>query len=351
MISLQELILLESTRVNKSSKMLKQIDRPSGSRVAGVGVYRPIRVVKNNEIIHKIDSTDQWIRERSGIIERRYASSQETVAKMATEACLSALLDAKIDALDIDLVILATSTNPAQLPNLAMEIATNIGAINAGAYDIGAACSGFSYGLAIASSAVLSGDARNVLIVGSERMTDFVSETDRGTAFLFADGAGAFVVTGSEKTEISSPVWGSDGNLNDWICMTKNWPTYMNEKDGDFPALKMEGQKVFRWAITEMVGIAHRTLEKAGIGVQDLEAFVPHQANQRITDHIAKSLKLPDHVAVARDGIKMGNTTAATIPLALDTLKRNGEVKSGDLALLMGFGAGLAYSGQVIVVP
>jgi 3-oxoacyl-[acyl-carrier-protein] synthase-3 len=343
--------LLESIRVNKSSKILKQIDRPSGSRVAGIGVYRPIRVVKNNEIIHKIDSTDQWIRERSGIIERRYASSQETVAKMATEACLSALLDAKIDALDIDLVILATATNPAQLPNLAMEIATNIGAINAGAYDIGAACSGFSYGLAIASSAILSGDARNVLIVGSERMTDFVSETDRGTAFLFADGAGAFVVTSSNETEISSPVWGSDGTLKDWICMTKNWPTYMNEKDGEFPALKMEGQKVFRWAITEMVGIAHRTLEKAGIGVQDLGAFVPHQANQRITDHIAKSLKLPDHVAVARDGINMGNTTAATIPLALDTLRRNGEVKSGDLALLMGFGAGLAYSGQVIVVP
>ena len=351
MISLQELILLESTRVNKFSKILKQIDRPSGSRVAGVGVYRPIRIVKNNEIIHKIDSTDQWIRERSGIIERRYASSQETVAKMATEACLSALLDAKIDALDIDLVILATATNPAQLPNLAMEIATNIGAINAGAYDIGAACSGFSYGLAIASSAILSGDARNVLIVGSERMTDFVSDTDRGTAFLFADGAGAFVVTSSNKTEISSPVWGSDGNLNDWICMTKNWSTYMKEKDGEFPALKMEGQKVFRWAITEMVGIAHRTLEKAGIGVADLGAFVPHQANQRITDHIAKSLKLPDHVAVARDGINMGNTTAATIPLALDTLRRNGEVKSGDLALLMGFGAGLAYSGQVIVVP
>ena len=337
--------------MNKSSKILKQIDRPPGSRVAGIGVYRPIRVVKNNEIIHKIDSTDQWIRERSGIIERRYASSQETVARMATEACLSALLDAKIDALDIDLVILATATNPAQLPNLAMEIATNIGAINAGAYDIGAACSGFSYGLAIASSAILSGDARNVLIVGSERMTDFVSETDRGTAFLFADGAGAFVVTSSNETEISSPVWGSDGTLKDWICMTKNWPTYMNEKDGEFPALKMEGQKVFRWAITEMVGIAHRTLEKAGIGVQDLGAFVPHQANQRITDHIAKSLKLPDHVAVARDGINMGNTTAATIPLALDTLRRNGEVKSGDLALLMGFGAGLAYSGQVIVVP
>jgi 3-oxoacyl-[acyl-carrier-protein] synthase-3 len=332
-------------------KTINSNNRPIGSRVAGIGVYRPKRIVLNTEIMDKIDSSDAWIRERSGIIQRRYADVNETVAKMATEACSAALADSGISALEIDLVILATATNPAQLPNLAMEIATNIGAINAGAYDIGAACSGFSYGLAIASSAVLSGDARNVLIVGSERMTDFVSETDRGTAFLFADGAGAFVVTSSDKTEISNPTWGSDGNLSDWICMTKNWPTYMNEKDGEFPALKMEGQKVFRWAITEMVGIAHRTLEKAGIGVDDLGAFVPHQANQRITDHIAKSLKLPDHVAVARDGINMGNTTAATIPLALDTLRRNGEVKSGDLALLMGFGAGLAYSGQVIVVP
>jgi 3-oxoacyl-[acyl-carrier-protein] synthase-3 len=332
-------------------KEIKNVSRPKGSRVSGIGVYRPKRKVTNDEIAPLIDSSDKWIRERSGIIERRYADGSETVASMAAEACEQALKDSKISSKDIDLVILATATNPAQLPNIAMEIATKIGATNAGAYDIGAACSGFSYGLSIASQAVLSGDCKNVLIVGSERMTDFVSEKDRGTAFLFADGAGAFVVSPSERTEISAPTWGADGNLNDWICMTKDWPTYMNEKDGDFPALKMEGQKVFRWAITEMVGIAHKTLEKAGIGVEDLGAFVPHQANQRITDHIAKSLNLPPHVAIARDGINMGNTTAATIPLALDTLRRNGEVKSGDLALLMGFGAGLAYSGQVIVVP
>ncbi|MDA3026164.1 MAG: ketoacyl-ACP synthase III [Actinomycetota bacterium] len=332
-------------------KEIKNMSRPKGSRVSGIGVYRPKRKVTNEEIAPLIDSSDKWIRERSGIIQRRYASVEETVAAMAIAACEEALKDSKISSTDIDLVILATATNPAQLPNLAMEIATKIGATKAGAYDIGAACSGFSYGLSIASQAVLSGECRNVLIVGSERMTDFVSEKDRGTAFLFADGAGAFVVSPSEKTEISAPTWGADGNLNDWICMTKDWPTYMNEKDGDFPALKMEGQKVFRWAITEMVGVAHKTLEKAGIGVDDLGAFVPHQANQRITDHIAKSLNLPPHVAIARDGVNMGNTTAATIPLALDTLRRNGEVKSGDLALLMGFGAGLAYSGQVIVVP
>jgi 3-oxoacyl-[acyl-carrier-protein] synthase-3 len=332
-------------------KEIKNMSRPKGSRVSGIGVYRPKRNVTNDEIAPLIDSSDQWIRERSGIIQRRYASDEETVAAMAIAACEEALKYSKISSIDIDLVILATATNPAQLPNLAMEIATKIGATNAGAYDIGAACSGFSYGLSIASQAVLSGECRNVLVVGSERMTDFVSEKDRGTAFLFADGAGAFVVSASEKTEISAPTWGADGNLNDWICMTKDWPTYMNEKEGDFPALRMEGQKVFRWAITEMVGIAHKTLEKAGIGVEDLGAFVPHQANQRITDHIAKSLNLPPSVAIARDGINMGNTTAATIPLALDTLRRNGEVKSGDLALLMGFGAGLAYSGQVIVVP
>jgi 3-oxoacyl-[acyl-carrier-protein] synthase-3 len=333
------------------TKSLSNTTKPYGSKVTGIGVYRPKRKVTNDEVAPLIDSSDKWIRERSGIIQRRYASDEETVAVMAIAACEEALRDSKISSIDIDLVILATATNPAQLPNLAMEIATKIGSTKAGAYDIGAACSGFSYGLSIASQAVLSGECRNVLVVGSERMTDFVSEKDRGTAFLFADGAGAFVVSPSEKTEISAPTWGADGNLNDWICMTKDWPTYMNEKDGDFPALKMEGQKVFRWAITEMVGIAHKTLEKAGIGVEDLGAFVPHQANQRITDHIAKSLNLPPYVAIARDGINMGNTTAATIPLALDTLRCNGEVKSGDLALLMGFGAGLAYSGQVIVVP
>ena len=333
------------------NKKLKSKLKPKGSKVSGIGVYRPAKVVSNDEIAPLINSSDEWIRERSGIIERRFASKEETVVSMAVEACKNAIKDSKVNPDEIDLVILATATNPAQLPNLAMEIATNCGAINAGAYDIGAACSGFSYGLAIASSSVLSGDARNVLVVGSERMTDFVSNLDRGTAFLFADGAGAFVVSQSEDFEISNPVWGSDGNLKDWICMTSDWPSFFSKKDASFPALKMEGQKVFRWAITEMVKVADKILEEAGIKPEDLGAFIPHQANQRITEHIAKSLKLPKNVAIARDGVLMGNTTAATIPLALDTLKRNGEVQPGDLALLLGFGAGLAYSGQVIVIP
>ncbi len=322
-----------------------------GARVSGIGTYRPKLIVKNNDICAKINSSDEWIRERSGIIERRYANDDETVVSMAVLACNEAINNSGISPTDIDLVILATATNPAQLPNLAMEIAHEIKATNAGAFDIGAACSGFTYGISMANSSIISGDSKNVIVVGSERMTDFVSEFDRGTAFLFADGAGAFVISESNEFQISNSVWGADGSLKDWICMTKNWPEfYDNPKDG-FPSLKMEGQKVFRWAITEMVGIAQRILDEAEITVNDLGAFVPHQANMRITDHIAKSLKLPAHVAIARDGTTMGNTTAATIPLALDTLKKNGEVKSGELALLLGFGAGLAYCGQVIVVP
>jgi 3-oxoacyl-[acyl-carrier-protein] synthase III len=317
----------------------------------GVGGYRPLRVVTNDELAPLIDSSDQWIRERSGIIHRRFANEEETVAEMAKQATLKALEFAQIDPADVDLLILATATNPAQLPNLAMEVAHKVGATKAGAYDVGAACSGFSYGLAAASEAVLAGDSQVAVIVGSERMSDFVSRYDRGTAFLFGDGAGAFVVTKSDEFAIAPPVWGSDGSMAQAICMTKSWTDFQVETASEFPSLKMEGQKVFRWAITEMVNVAHAALAKAGITIDDLGAFVPHQANQRITDHIAKSLKLPETVAIAKDGIEMGNTTAATIPLALETLLNNKEVKSGDLALVMGFGAGLSYSGQVIVVP
>lgn len=330
---------------------IKIPNRPIGSKIVGVGGYRPARIVSNDEVAPFIESSDQWIRERSGIIHRRFANKEETVSEMAKLATLKALEFAQLEPAQVDLLILATATNPAQLPNLAMEVAHKIGATKAGAYDVGAACSGFSYGLAAASEAVLTGDSQIVVLVGSERMSDFVSRYDRGTAFLFGDGAGAFVITKSDEFAISSPVWGSDGSMAEAICMTKPWTDFKFETASEFPSLKMEGQKVFRWAITEMVNVAHAALAKAGITINDLGAFIPHQANQRITDHIANSLKLPDSVAIAKDGIEMGNTTAATIPLALETLLKNKEVKSGDLALVMGFGAGLSYSGQVIVVP
>lgn len=332
-------------------KQLKEINRAKGSRVVGVGAYRPNNIVTNQTVAKFIDSSDDWIKERSGIIERRFADNYETVVEMGIKSSLIAINESGIDSKDIDLVILATATNPSLLPNLSMQIAYGVGAAKAGAFDVGAACAGFTYSLSLANSSIISGDSRNVLVVGSERMTDFVSKYDRGTAFLFGDGAGAFVVSKSNHVGISTSVWGSDGSLKDWIKMSNSWKEEIPQSQIESPYLKMEGQKVFRWAITEMVEAAKKTLKTAGIGVDDLSAFVPHQANQRITEHIAKSLKLPSHVAIARDGIHMGNTTAATIPLAVDTLRKNGQCPPGGLALLLGFGAGLAYSGQVIEIP
>ena len=181
-----------------------------GAKVTGIGTYRPKLVVKNDEIALKINSSDEWIRERSGISERRYANENETVVSMAVQACNEAIKNSGITPPEIDLVILATATNPAQLPNLAMQIAHEIKAFNAGGFDIGAACSGFTYAISMAKSSIVSGDSKNVIVVGSERMTDFVSKFDRGTAFLFADGAGAFLISESNEFQISKSVWGTD---------------------------------------------------------------------------------------------------------------------------------------------
>lgn len=322
----------------------------NGAKITGVGTYRPKKIIDNLDIAKKINSSDEWIRERSGIIERRFAEPNESVAFMAYEASKIALENAQINADEIDLIILATSTNPAQLPNLAMEVAGMLTSKSIGAFDVGAACSGFTYALAMANSTVRTGGASNVLVIGSEKMTDITNPFDRGTAFLFADGAGAFVVSKSQSVEISNAVWGSQGEFKNWIRMSHNWNKNVKEDEIPF-GLVMEGQKVFRWTISEMPKVAKEILDKAGINSTELGAFVPHQANLRITDHIAKSLNLTSKTAIARDGVFMGNTSAASIPLALDTLIKNKDVTSGQFALLLGFGAGLAYCGQVIVVP
>ena len=322
-----------------------------GAKITGIGTYRPQNIIDNLKIAERINSSDEWIRERSGIKERRFAQNHETVSFMAYEASKAALQFAGLKSEDLDLVILATSTNPAQLPNLAMEVAGLLTTKSIGAFDVGAACSGFTYALAIANSTIKTGGANHVLVIGSEKMTDITNPNDRGTAFLFADGAGAFLISKSETNEISDPVWGSCGEFKNWIRMSQDWlkPKQVNEDPQK--GLVMEGQKVFRWAISEMPKIADQILERAGIESKDLGAFIPHQANLRITDHIAKSLNLTSRTAIARDGVLMGNTSAASIPLALETLIKNKEVKSGESALLLGFGAGLAYCGQVIVVP
>jgi 3-oxoacyl-[acyl-carrier-protein] synthase-3 len=316
-----------------------------------VGSYRPARIVTNDEVAGPIDSSDEWIRDRSGIIERRWAAPDETVADMALAAAGKALAASGIAAEDISMVLLATVTHPYQTPSAAVEVAHRIGAHKAAALDVSAACAGFCYSIGLADGLIRAGTAENVLVIGVEKLTDFVDTTDRGTAFIFADGAGAVVIGPADHAAIGPVVWGADGGHLDAITMTQSWSQYRDNPSEKFPALTMQGQTVFRWAVGEMSKVCQQALDAAGITADDLTAFVPHQANMRITDAMVRALKLPEHVIVARDIAYTGNTSAASVPLALDALIQDGTLESGGLALLIGFGAGLAYAAQVIELP
>jgi 3-oxoacyl-[acyl-carrier-protein] synthase-3 len=316
-----------------------------------VGGYRPDRVVTNDEICERIDSTDEWIRERSGIIERRWAAPDESVVDLAVAAARKALVQSGIDPEQIGMVMLATVTHPYQTPSAAVEVAAQLGAVNAGALDLGAACAGFCYGLAMASDMIRGGSARYVLLVGVEKLSDWVNPDDRGTAFLFADGAGAVIVGPSEEPAIGPVVWGSDGAQKDAICMTQSLIDYRDNGGPIFPTLARQGQAVFRWAVGEMSKAAQRALDIAGVNADDLDAFIPHQANMRITDAMVRAIKLPEHVPVARDIAYTGNTSAASVPLAMERMLESGEAPHGGTALLIGFGAGLVYAAQVVTLP
>lgn len=330
---------------------LRRNEPAPGARLTGLGIYRASRIVKNEELVAAIDSSDDWIQERSGIRERRMASPDETVVTMGAAAAKAAITDAGIPAESIDLVICATATHDVLTPHASALIATEIGATNAGAHDLNAACSGFSYGVAEASAQILSGNAKTVVLVGSERMHDFINFTDRTTAFLFGDGAGAVVIQASDENGIGPVIWGSDGSQSEAISQSTPWRQFKNDLSQPFPFVQMQGQVVFRWAVGSMVAVAERALAAAGVTSSDLKAFIPHQANMRITDALVRELKLPTHVAIARDIVTSGNTTAATIPLAMAALRAEGATSKGDLALLIGFGGGLAYSAQVVCLP
>ena len=319
------------------------------SGILGLGVFRPERVVTNDEICLKIDSNDEWIQERSGIIERRHAGANEHVVSMATAAARKALADAGITAEQLDLVMVATVTHRYQTPSASVEVAAALGAVNAAATDTSAACAGFCYGLGIADGMIRSGVAKYILLIGAEKLSEIVDFEDRGTAFLFADGAGAVIVGPTEAQGIGPTIWGADGTQLDAIIMEPD--VFTAERSGKPSVLTMQGQQVFRWAVGQMGDVCAQAMAAAGVTVNDLAAFVPHQANNRITDALIKQLNLPDHVAVARDIQYSGNTSAASVPLALDRLRENSEVKSGDLVLMVGFGAGLVHAAQVALVP
>ena len=334
--------------------MTARISAHSGSpyaRIMSVGSYRPERVVTNDEVCQRIDSTDEWIRERSGIVERRYAAPDESVVDLAVAAAEKALAGAGITPDQVGFVLVATVTHPYQTPSAASDVAYRIGAVNAAATDISSACAGFCYGLAMAQDMVRGGSAEYVVVVGVEKLTDWIDLDDRATAFIFADGAGAVVVGPSDEPAIGPVVWGSDGSQHDAICMTQSLIDYRDHGGPRFPTLSMQGQQVFRWAVSNGSLTAQQALDRAGVTADDLDAFIPHQANMRITDAMIRALKLPEHVPVARDIATTGNTSAASIPIAMDRMLSTGEVPHGGTALLIGFGAGLAYAAQVVTLP
>lgn len=322
------------------------------ARIHGIGGYRPERIVPNSEIIDNIDSSDEWIRTRSGIETRRWANDEETVVAMSLAAAGKALADAGVTPEQVDCVIVSTVTHLYQTPSAAAEIAHKLGTSGAAAFDISAACAGFGYGVTLASDMVRGNTTDYVLVIGVERLSDLTDHHDRGTAFLFADGAGAAVVGPADEPGIGPVVWGSDGSQLDVIRQKEEWRDALYAEGGPrLPHLTMEGNKVFRWASYEMAKIAQQALDAAGVTADDLDVFVPHQANMRITDAMTRQLKLPEKVAIARDIAQQGNTSAASIPLAIERMLETGEAQSGDLALTIGFGAGLVYAAQVLRIP
>ncbi|WP_028471715.1 beta-ketoacyl-ACP synthase III [Nocardioides alkalitolerans] len=333
------------------SRTLQVAEGTSYARILGVGAYRPRRIVPNSEVVDAIDSSDEWIQQRSGIRNRRWAADDETVEMMSVEASRAALAHAGIDARQVDCVVVATVSHMLNLPSAASAIAHELGTEQAAAFDIAAACAGFCHALALANDMVRAGSARHVLVVGVDKLSTMTDRTDRGTAFIFGDGAGAVVVGPSETPAIGPVVWGSDGEQYDLIRQDKSWTDVLADDDPTYPFMTMQGSAVFRWASFTMAKTAQQALDRAGVKADELDVFIPHQANMRITNAMARSMKLPEHVRIARDIAEQGNTSAASVPLALERMLAEGEAASGDVALMIAFGAGLAYAAQVVVLP
>jgi 3-oxoacyl-[acyl-carrier-protein] synthase-3 len=320
------------------------------TRILAVGAARGDQVVPNADIVEAINSSDEWIRQRTGIETRVRASRDVSLLDLAEGAAREAIERSGIEPGEIGAVLVATISNPVQTPSAAAVLADRVGANPAAAYDLGAACAGYAYGITQADALIRAGAAKYVLVVGAEKLSDIVDPTDRSISFLLGDGAGAAVVGPSDTPGISATVWGSDGSRADAVSMSN---TLLEFRDGTagWPHLRQEGPSVFRWAVWEMAKVARQALEAAGVEASDLAAFIPHQANMRIIDEFASQLKLPESVVIARDIATTGNTSAASIPLATHRLLAEHPELSGGLALQIGFGAGLAFAAQVVVLP
>ena len=314
----------------------------TGSKILAFGGYQPDKVVTNDDLAKIVETSDEWIRSRVGIESRRVAAPDETVADMAEAAGAKALAASGLTPPSIDLVIVASCSSEVPIPNAAATVAHRLGIGAPAAYDLNAACAGFCYALAAASDSVRAGSARHALVIGAEKMTTWIDWQDRSTCIIFADGAGAAVVgptADGEPSGIGPVVWGSAGDQAEKITIP-----------ADTHTIRQDGQAVFRWATTAMHPVALEACTRAGVSPAELSAFIPHQANLRIIEAIARRLGIPRE-RVADDIVHAGNTSSASIPLALSRMAEQGRLQPGTPALLLGFGAGLSYAAQVITVP
>ncbi|GAA1440584.1 beta-ketoacyl-ACP synthase III [Nocardiopsis tropica] len=311
----------------------------TGSRVLSFGHYQPSKILTNADLEHMVDTDDEWIRSRVGIETRRIAADHESVAYMASEAAERALRRAGLTGADIDFVVVATCTAKDRSPNTAARVARAIGATAPASIDVNTACSGFTHAMALTDATIRTGSAGRALVIGVEKLTDFVDWSDRTTCVLVGDGAGAAVVVGSEEPGISPTLWGSVPEMGHAVRI--------EEPSGTF---SQEGQTVYRWATTALPEIAVEICERARVKPEELGGVVLHQANLRIIEPLARRIGAVNAV-VARDVVDSGNTSAASIPIALAKLIERGEIAKGAPVLLFAFGGGLSYAGQVIRCP
>ncbi|MFC5824942.1 beta-ketoacyl-ACP synthase III [Nonomuraea insulae] len=311
----------------------------NGSRLVATGHYQPAKVLTNDDLAAMVDTSDEWISKRVGIRTRHVAGDGESVADMAAQAAEKALAGSGLNASAIDLVLIATCTQTERAPNVASRVAARLGVPGGALMDLGVSCSGFTHALAQADHAIRAGAATNALVVGVDKMTAVTDWTDRTTCVLTGDGAGAAVVSAAEEAEIGPVVWGSAPDLGSAVRI-----------EGAPTRFAQDGQTVYRWATTQLPDIARLACERGGVRPEELAAVVLHQANLRIIEPIAKKLGAVNAI-VARDVVESGNTSAASVPLALAKLLERGEVAKGAPMLLFGFGGNLSYAGMVVRCP
>ena len=317
--------------------------------IIGLGAYLPSKVLTNFDLEKMVETSDEWIRTRTGICERRIAGADEKTSDMAAKAASAALSNAKLSAESIDLILVATISPDSSFPSMACKVQKAIGARNATAFDISAACSGYLFALTTAKQFILSGLYKNALVIASERITNLVDWSDRGTCVLFGDGAGACVLSRSNTAVIKADFLSSQGDLGDLMEVVAEAPRAPGSTDNPAkaPFIVMQGQELFKVAVNSMGDAVEEVLKRAGIDIKEVDCIVPHQANDRIISAVAKKLKVSkDKFFINID--KYGNMSAASIAVALYEAVKSKAIKKGDTVVLVAFGAGLVSGANVV---